>query len=99
VANFSHSHPARHDAGDGKIMASPTFDPAFLRPRTWFDAVWVQPFLQKWRKPFLKHEAQLIELPWLAKHKREKGVSRRGRLLETRSIAREFLEWLFSRSK
>ena len=75
-------------------MASPTFDPASLRPRTWFDAVWVQPFLQKWRKPFLKHEAQLIELPWLAKHKREKGVSRHGRLLETRSIAREFLEWL-----
>jgi hypothetical protein len=35
-----------------------------------------------------------IELPWLAKYKREIGVVWNGRLLETRSNAREVLEWL-----
>ncbi len=47
----------------------------------------------------LDREALRIELPWLSKYKREIGVAWHGRLLETRSKAREVLEWLFSRSK
>ena len=78
-------------------MASPTFDPDSLRPRTWFNADAV--ILAEMAETVLKHEAQLIELPWLSKYKWEKGVARRSHLLDTRSIARDFLEWLFSRSK
>lgn len=47
----------------------------------------------------LEREARRIELPWLSKYKREIGVAWHGRLLDTRSKAREVLEWLLSKSE
>ena len=47
----------------------------------------------------LEREASRIELPWLSKYKREIGVAWHTRLFDTRSKAREVLEWLLSKSE